>query len=154
MGRRVVVLGAALVFGLLGFASAEDKKPDAKKADDQKALQGTWTYESVEWNGKPVPADQIKTTTLTFEGDKYTIKVSGKVTMAGTIKFDASKTPKAFDATVTEGEGKGGTLLGIYKIDGDTVTACWKLQGNERPKEFKTTEQSETVLVVVKKAKK
>lgn len=149
MGRRVVVLGVAVAFGVLGFASAADEKPD-----DKKAIQGAWTYESVEWNGKKLPADQIKLTTITFDGDKYTVKVGDKVTQAGTMKFDSAKKPKAFDATVTEGEGKGGVLLGIYKIDGDTVTACWKLTGIERPTEFKTTAQSETVLVVAKRAKK
>jgi uncharacterized protein (TIGR03067 family) len=147
MSRPVVVLGA-LVLAAFGLASAEDKK------DDKTTLQGTWAYESMEWDGKKIAVDQINQTTITFDGDKFTVKVGDKVTMTGTYKFDPAKSPKTVDATLTEGQGKGNTPLGIYKIDGDTITACIKLTGRERPKEFKTTAQSDTVLVVARRVKK
>jgi uncharacterized protein (TIGR03067 family) len=147
MGRRVAVLCSALIVVVLGPARGADDK-------DAKAIQGTWAYTSMEWNGRKLPAEQIKTSTITFDGDKFTIKRGDKVASAGTHKFDSTKTPKTFDATITEGEGKGNVLLGIYKLDGDTMTGCINLTGRERPTEFKTVEATETVLVVVKRAKK
>ena len=61
----------------------------------------------MEWNGKKIPADQINTSTVTFDGDKYALRAGEKVTSSGTIKFDPSKSPMTFDATVAEGEGRG-----------------------------------------------
>ncbi|MBO0697118.1 MAG: hypothetical protein J2P46_01870 [Zavarzinella sp.] len=52
---------------------------------------------------------------------------------------DGSKKPKLVDATVTEGQGKGMTVLGIYERDWDTLRACFDIQGKKRPTEFKTT---------------
>ena len=148
MVRRFVgVYAAVVVLGLVGRA---DDKADA----ELKAFQGTWTYESMEWNGKKIPADSIKTSSITFDGDKSALRAGEKVTSSGTIKFDPSKTPMTFDATVAEGEGKGQTLLGIYKRDGDTTTACLRLTGRDRPTEYKTAEESQLVLVVLKRTKK
>jgi uncharacterized protein (TIGR03067 family) len=148
MSCRVVVLAAAFTFGTFGLAPAADEK-----ADDNKALQGTWVYESLEWQGKKFTADQIKSTTITFDGDKVTMKIGDKVTMSGTFKVDSTKSPKAIDFTVTEGEGKGNVLLGIYKFDGETITTCMNLGGTERPKEFKSTEVSGTTVAVARRKK-
>ncbi len=148
MSHRVALLCTALVVAVFVPARAADEK------DDKKATQGTWAYETLEWNGKKIPFNQIKMTTVTFDGDKFAIKIGDKVTSSGTHKFDSTKSPKTFDATVTEGEGRGTTMLGIYKLDGDNLTGCINLTGRERPTEFKTTENSETVLMTAKRAKK
>ncbi len=149
MSSRLAVVGTAFVLATLGLASAADDKKD-----DAKNLQGTWVYESMEWDGKKIPIDQLRKTTITFEGDKFTVKVGDRVTMSGTYKFDASKSPKTFAATVTDGQAKGSKPLGIFKIEGDIATGCIKLTGRERPTEFKTVEQSDTVLVVARRVKK
>ncbi|VTR93232.1 Uncharacterized protein OS=Pedosphaera parvula (strain Ellin514) GN=Cflav_PD2062 PE=4 SV=1 [Gemmata massiliana] len=148
MSHRVAVLCTALVVAVFAPARAADEK------DDKKAAQGTWEYETLEWNGKKIPFNQIKMTTVTFDGDKFAIKIGDKVTSSGTHKFDSTKSPKTFDATVTDGEGRGTTMLGIYKLEGDSLTGCINLTGRERPTEFKTTENSETVLMTAKRAKK
>lgn len=148
MSYRVMVLGVALTFGAFGLAA------DDKKADDKKAVQGVWMYESMEWNGKKVDAEQISMTTSTFDGDKYTVKIGDKVTASGTFKIDPTKSPKTVDVTITEGDGKGNVLPGIYKIDGDTLTTCINLQGADRPTEFKSAERSGVSLVVSKRIKK
>src|SRR5580692_6784315 len=113
----------ALLFALVLTASARaDEKADVEK--ELKIIQGTWTFESVEAGGKEVPAAEFKGITVTFEGDKYTVRKGDEVIQAAKQKLDPSKSPKTLDATVVEGVSKGTVILGIYEISGDTLKVC------------------------------
>ena len=68
-------------------------------------------------------------------------------------KLDPSKSPKTLDAAVTEGPNKGGVILGIYEISGDTLKVCFDPEGKKRPTQFKTLSGSQT-LVVHKRVKR
>jgi uncharacterized protein (TIGR03067 family) len=128
-----------------------DDQADVEK--ELKKFQGTWTFESVEAGGKKLPADQFKGMTVTFEGDKYSVKKDDKVVEAATQKLDPSKSPKTLDAKVTDGPNKGAVILGIYEISGDTLKVCFDPEGKKRPTEFKGESGSQT-LVVHKRVKK
>jgi uncharacterized protein (TIGR03067 family) len=144
--RLALVLGIAL----LGSVSADDKE-DGKKDSDK--LQGTWTFVSMERGGEKIPQGEGGPT-ITFDGDKFAVKAGDQVLQAGTQTLDPSQKPKAVDSKVTEGEGKGTTMLGIYEIDGDNLKACFDTEGKKRPTEFKTTAGDGHMLVVLKRAKK
>jgi uncharacterized protein (TIGR03067 family) len=131
-------------------ARADDKADVAKEL---KKFQGTWTFESVEAGGKEIPAAEFKGMTVTFAGDKYTVKKGDEVIQAATQKLDPSRSPKTLDATVTEGPNKGAVILGIYEISGDTLKVCFDEEGKKRPTEFKSASGSQT-LVVHKRVKK
>jgi uncharacterized protein (TIGR03067 family) len=132
-------------------ADAQEKGDVARK--DLERFQGTWNFVSMEQDGKQMPkTDQPHT--VTFQGDKFTVKIGDMIVQAGTNKLDADKKPKTVDATVTEGESKGNTMLGIYEIEGDTIKACFDPQGKKRPTEFKTTAGSGHFLVLIKRAEK
>jgi uncharacterized protein (TIGR03067 family) len=131
--------------------AAADDKGDAKKEFEK--LKGTWKFTSMEMDGNPVPKSEDMPT-ITFDGDKFAVKAGGVVLQAGTQTIDPSKKPYTVDAKVTEGEGKGNTMLGIYKVDGDTLTACFDPTGKKRPTEFKTTAGSGHMLVTAKREKK
>jgi uncharacterized protein (TIGR03067 family) len=141
-------------FGLIASggpgAWAGDK---AEVAKELKKFQGTWTVESVEVAGKTLPAELFKTMTVTFEGDKYSVKVGDMVIQAATLKLEPSKSPKTFDSMVTEGPNKG-TILAIYEIGHDTLKACFDPEGKTRPTEFKTAAGSQTTLAVYKRVQK
>ena len=74
-----------------------------------------------------------------------------------TYKLDTKKTPFTIDV---EAPGEKGSMLGIFKIDGDTLTIC--IAGDdaaggknaERPTKFESPEGSRTILVTFKRAKK
>jgi uncharacterized protein (TIGR03067 family) len=134
-----------------GTGARADDKADVEK--ELKTFQGTWTFESVEAGGKKLPADQFKGMTVTFEGDKYSVKKGDKVVEAATQKLDPSKSPKTLDAKVTDGPNKGAVILGIYEISGDTLKVCFDPEGKKRPTEFKGESGSQT-LVVHKRVKK
>jgi uncharacterized protein (TIGR03067 family) len=143
------------LFCAVGFgacASWAEDKPDVEM--ELKKFQGAWTFESSEFGGQKLPADQLKDFVLTYDGAKHTVKNGTQMIQAGTQTLDPSKSPKTIDVTLTEGPMKGVVLLGIYEIDGDTLRVCFDLGGKERPKEFKSAPGSQTSVNVHKRAKK
>jgi len=155
--KRVSNSQAALLcaFGLVvsgGTGTRADDKADVEK--ELKKFEGTWTVESVAAGGMEIPIDNFKGMTVTFEGDKYTVKMGDQVIQVATQKLDPSKSPKTLDGTVAEGPDKGTVILGIYEISGDTLKVCFDPEGKKRPTEFKTAAGSQTTLAVYKRAKK
>jgi uncharacterized protein (TIGR03067 family) len=112
-----------------------DKNGDGNK--DQEKLQGVWRYVSFESNGEKMPEEQLKRMSVIYDGDKWTVKEGDKVVVSGTQKLDPSKKPAQIDSVITEGEGKGTTMLGIYELKGDRMRVCFDPAGKERPKDFK-----------------
>jgi uncharacterized protein (TIGR03067 family) len=153
MRSALVALFCALALVVSGgVGTRADVKADAEK--ELKKFHGVWTFESVEAGGKKAPADELKGMTLTFAGDKYTVKKGDMVIQVGAQKLDPSRSPKAIDVTVTEGLNKGAVMLGIYEIDGDTLKVCFEEGGKKRPTEFKSAAGSETFVNVHKRVKK
>jgi uncharacterized protein (TIGR03067 family) len=115
------------------LVAANDPKDDAGKKELAK-LQGTWSYVSfVNPNGDKMPDDQLKKMSITYSGDKWTVKEEDRVIVSGTQKLDPSRRPHEIDAVITEGEGKGNSMLGIYEWEGDMLKVCFDPMGKERP---------------------
>ena len=55
---------------------------------------------------------------------RATARSEGKVFIAGTTAIDPTASPMTIDVTFAEGDAKGKTALGIYKLDGDLLTIC------------------------------
>lgn len=121
----------------------------SRGADDdfQKKLQGTWKFVSHVFGDKAQSKEELANQTITFSGDKWTIRKDGKVISGGTHKFDSSKTPGQVDAAVTEGDDKGNTMLGIYELKGDTFRVCFDPKGKKRPTDFASKEGRMTAVV-------
>ena len=145
---RVSVL-VSLAVGL--FLAANHAKGDASQ-DDVKKMEGTWIMASGEQDGKKLPEETVKSASLTIKGNKHTVKI-GDETIVGTHKVDASKKPKAIDASDTEGPFKGKTTLGIYEVDGDTFKVCFAGPDKDRPKEFTIQSGTGTLYHVWKRKK-
>jgi uncharacterized protein (TIGR03067 family) len=141
--RLLCVVLTALVLA----ADADDAKKELAK------LAGTWSAVSIERDGKAMPADKLKSSTLTITGDKYVVKM-GELMIEGVYKLDPAQKPKAIDATRTNGDDKGKTLLGIYALEGDELKMCFNGPDvKERPKEFGAKSGSGTALYVFKRGK-
>ena len=150
-----LALAACFLFPVAGRVPAGEGEGGWSK-EELKRFRGTWVFVSREAEGKRAPARELKGLTITFERDKFTVKQGDEVVQAGTqtLHPGAGKGPKRVDATVTEGEGKGTTMLGIYEFKGDTLRACFDPTGKKRPAELKSPEGSGYFLVLVKRAKK
>ncbi len=153
MRISLVALVCAVGFAASGGpGTLADDKADLEK--EVRKFQGTWTFESSESGGTQLPADELKTLIVTFEGDKHTVKKGEEVIQVGTQKIDPSKSPKTIDVTMVEGPNKGKVMLGIYEFDGDRLKVCFDPQGKKRPTEFKSAPGSEYFVNVHKRVKK
>ena len=52
------------------------------------------------------------------------------------------------------GPNQGKTILAIIEIDGDSMKACYDMEGKGRPTEFSTKEGSGHVLILYKRETK
>jgi uncharacterized protein (TIGR03067 family) len=131
--------------------------PDAIKivADPEIAkLDGDWSMVSGEADGQAMPAEMVKTGKRSAKDGEVTITIGGRVFFKAKFTIDPRKKPAAIDYDMTEGPTKGKKQLGIYKLDGDTVTFCFAAPGKERPTEFTSPAASERTLSVWKREKK
>jgi RNA polymerase sigma factor (sigma-70 family) len=146
----LAAIGAGI--GLCTHLALADKPPLAGKAEtpkDEQKILGTWTMVSGEEGGQKAPPERLQDATATFaEGGKMTAKL-GEREQEFTYKLNPAKKPKEFSVTNDQGQ----TLLGIYRLDGDTLTVCFDRSG-ERPTEFASKEGTSVVLEVLKREKK
>lgn len=142
------------------LAAQDPKKPAAGTSAPEKGLIGKWQTDSIEDSGARQPADDVKKWSLEIKDDGtftlfYTGAPNEKSTKHnGTVKFNSSANPKTIEFAFTDGQWKGETFEGIYKLDGDTYTICYTRKGQEVPKTFATKpEPAGQMLVVYKRMK-
>jgi uncharacterized protein (TIGR03067 family) len=116
-------------------------------ADDRQALEGTWTCAAATIDGSPLAADTAKLLKLTLTADRFKTQRGEQVLFDSTYTIDPTKEPKQIDMIGTEGDLKGKPALGIYKLDGDKLTLCYTMPGNERPAKFESAAKSGVYLV-------
>ncbi len=139
------VFGAPLlVLAICASAGAGD-------ADKEKAkLQGTWTLVKAMIKGEDKTKDLFAGgATLTFAGDKVTMKV-GNDSHEGSFKIvDATKKPKHIDLSMPNQVA----TPAIYEIEGDTLKMVMPEKGAGRPKSFDDKDRQEMTMTFKKTGK-
>lgn len=148
------LFGLGLV-ALLAFAGGCGKKAGTSGPAAPASIEGGWTLVSIEVSGKSESgvakkSDAEKTIRATAT-QLIATKASGEDPV--NYKLDPSKTPAQIDLTDPDGGDKGGTMYGIYKLDGDTLTICLVSSKDpaDRPKEFKTTVEGHARMMTLKR---
>jgi uncharacterized protein (TIGR03067 family) len=139
-----LLVGLAIVVGAPG-----KKDPPAK---DPPSLVGEWAGESGLRGGKPENPPPGTTLTFTADGKVKFKEGNNERAEEGTYKADPKKSPAEIDIVPPDNE-KGPTILGIYRIEGDTLTLCFSM-GGDRPREFASPAGSQVMLITCKRAKK
>jgi uncharacterized protein (TIGR03067 family) len=99
----------------------------AKPQKDEEAIQGTWYVTKAQFNGDPVPDEDLRLFKFVVKADRIELGVEEGKKEIG-FKLDPSKKPKEMAVVLTEGdEKKNGTW--IYKLEGKQLTIC----GVEKP---------------------
>src|ERR1035441_1690916 len=93
-GVRPMLTKISWLCPLLCLALAQPSTEEKAKKDLQR-MQGSWTMQALEINGKDVPIDKLQGTVLIIKGDAYGTKIKDKELFGFRIKLDPSKDPKA-----------------------------------------------------------
>jgi uncharacterized protein (TIGR03067 family) len=117
-------------------------------------LAGTWQSVSYSLDGNKAPDEDLKKVTLSIDADgKASARRDGQVFIASTLKIDPNSAPMTVDVTFTEGDAKGRTALGIYKIEDDVLTLCRAAPDKARPAEFSSKPGSGHTLMTYRREK-
>jgi uncharacterized protein (TIGR03067 family) len=128
--------------------------------EETKLLQGRWRVVSAEHNGCHIfgqsaflKGELLDKATVTIDKDRLTFSVEGlDVEQKAAFRLDPKKAPKQIDfRPVSEGkdlklplfrriekdkpENKDAVGEGIYKLDGDKLTLCWRMDPSTSDKD-------------------
>jgi uncharacterized protein (TIGR03067 family) len=134
------------------IAAEQPKEADAKK--ELEKFQGRWTTVSRVDDGKASTEEDTKNHVITITGDLLTVLNKDKEVATGRLKLDPGKDPAEYELTYESGPNKGKARKGIYKFEGDILTACLAGVGKEPPKEFASKPGSGMTLFVQKREKR
>ena len=116
---------------------------DSAQQSDLEKMQGDWVPTEIIANGKTLEADVISAIKVKIKDNGYkSERADGQD--EGTFKLNEAASPQSMDLTT----GSGDEVQAIYEISGDTFKACYAVKGASRPTEFKSTEDSNHILVV------
>jgi RNA polymerase sigma factor (sigma-70 family) len=170
--KTIAVAGLALgvlVICLLLFrggrnpATATKKEDDAnapagpvaaREEGDEKKLQGEWKMAGIVSRGERMPNVAQGNNLWSFQGEKITWRIDGRLVARFTYKLAPDQKPKAIDVTLLDEQGKpqGMSEAWVYELDGDTLRMCKPTEGNTaRPKEVASKPGSNTMLFELKR---
>jgi uncharacterized protein (TIGR03067 family) len=87
-------------------------------------------------DGNPLERDSAQAYFRTVTGENYSISRYRKELGKGTLKIDATRSPRWIDATPSAPNAR--PLKGIYEWDGDKLKMIFAGPGAERPRNFKS----------------
>ena len=138
----------AFAFTVLALACAGTASADEKAL---KELEGTYKIALAEKGGKAAPKELTDTATVTIKGDELVIAFGADDKQTAKIKVGGDAKLTTIDLSPSDGEAKGKTFPGIYKLEKGELTLAFNEKG-DRPKEFKSDD--DVILMKLKKNEK
>lgn len=146
MSRFLVPL---LTLALFVPQAGSAPKPKGPPKLDLPSLVGSWAVESETWDGTSRPTTPLVVTD-TADG-RSEERIRDKVVRTGTFAVNPGKGLAEIDLG-TDGRAEE-ARLGVYKVEGDTLTICVSIEPAVRPKGFDTPAGSYRVLSTYKRVK-
>jgi len=104
--------------------------------DDLQDFQGIWQAVWLAEKGRKMTAEEVKETSLTITGNRYTFHLAD-YTFHGIIgRIDRTRNRGAVDFVAEGPRAAGKTCLGIYLLEDDELTVCVAPPDRERPDSF------------------
>lgn len=128
-------LAMILVVGSLAQGAAAPDSASQRALDRQ---QGVWRAVSSVREGQAGPPEVIATITRRVEGNHVTWSRDGKTFAGSTIELRPDAIPAAIDVLPDGGAARGERVLGIYRLEGDTLTIAMADAGAPRPTSFES----------------
>jgi uncharacterized protein (TIGR03067 family) len=146
-------IGKRFALCLAVAVSLSQTATDAQQGanEELEKQQGIWVAVSSHRDGEEAPEEIVRSITRTVEKDHVIWKRDGKSFAGTTIILDGSKNPKAIDVIPDGGPARGKRVLGIYRIEKDTLTLCMADADLPRPHEFKAEKGSRQTLMGFKR---
>ena len=137
----------AILLVLCGVSLAAKPKKGEPAMKDYEEIQGTWALVSGERHGKVFSDEVVKAVSLEFSQDTLATKNNDRVRKAK-FKLHPDSMPKGIDLDMD-----GSIGLGIYKLNGDTLTILHGEVDDTRPTEFDPKQTPRLTLLVLKRSK-
>lgn len=129
---------------VLLFLAAWPMLDTAAAQDTEASIQGIWQIVSLQDGGRTAPDEVLEGAQWLITGDKIVQKGGGQ-TMELSYVLDPSETPHWIDLKHDDRR-----MLGIYKLEGDTLTVCFSEGRNEeRSTAFESQPESVNDVLIV-----
>ena len=115
-------------------------------AADLQRIQGDWVAVELVSNGDKAPESDLAGLKLQIKGKEFVVD-GPEGQQQGTLKFNASTTPRSMDVTTQSGD----EVPGIYEITGETFRVAYAANGGSRPAQFKSADASGITLITFKR---
>jgi uncharacterized protein (TIGR03067 family) len=127
---------AVMVFCLALNRGHGDDKDVADK--ELKQLEGNWQLARQETRGSLTPKPIVERLRIVIEGNEISWYIGNPAAnQTADLKVDPKQAPKTIEAEITSGSAKDKIMLGIYKLEKDTLEICWGEPGSDKlPKKF------------------
>lgn len=132
MNRRIL-FGICFTLALAGCG---------RGAPDGHALAGRWTPESATLGGRDLPVANFQGATLRMTAEDFDF--GGHKSRYKVISLTP---PARMDITALDGPLAGHVAHAIFRLAGDRLTLCYRLDGGNPPSDFVSPPGSQIVLI-------
>ena len=140
-----------LLVPFVAFLLAADAKDDDALKKEKAALRGKSKITKVQDWLAGNPNEKLLVGKIVLIDDAVITVKDGDDAAESDYTIDPTKAPKELTAVFRNGEDKGKTMKAIYQLDGDTLIICDSQPGKDRPKEFKPSETTQSMVVMLKR---